>query len=753
MEWILRNKLLAVMLVISLIPLLIIGIISGLQIQTLEEMTSDQTRQVGEGALENATEALNSLGEEMIQRIALDVTRQVDIYLSAHPEMTIADLQKDPAFQEIVVQSVGKTGYTTAMDSATLINRFHKNAKNVGTDYHTMEASNPDFYGILLQGEGNRDSSGYYLWKDADGQMRPKYGYYSCTTRKTADGVTLRIGATTYIYEFSAPVEATGRQIHDTINQTTSMIQAHTAGVQAMLAGSFIVTALVVLGIGFIFARSISTPIQRITGYAGQVSRGEEVIIDATRSDIREINDLNSAFDEMQRSLAGKAVAATQIAKGNLTVDIPVMGPDDRLGTAMTSMRTSIAEMTSDLRDLTARAANGSLSARVDPGRYEGEFRGIIVQVNELLDAVIRPVNETIRLSGRYAENDFVDRFDESLRVEGDFVRLRDSLNNVGDQISRTVSVIITDMRSLAADAREADASMRSVAEGSEGLKESSRIVDESARDGEKSVADLLRTVEDFSSAVGDISVRAEKVAGLAVEASTLSASGEELARKAESGMAGISSSAGDLNVMIRTIRDHMDEIRNIVTIITDIADQTNLLALNAAIEAARAGEAGLGFAVVAGEVNELATQSRASAENIGEMISVLEKQSERAALVMDEANQHVQGGIGSVSDTLNVFSRIVSSLGEISRQISDVAASSEEQAAAVQEITAIINMVLAGIRNTAVQAEKTAHITGEMSDSVSQVVEVITSVSSVAGSLTDEMNQFRVKESRNEEP
>jgi hypothetical protein len=80
------------------------------------------------------------------------------------------------------------------MDSATLINRFHKNEKNVGTDYHTMESSNPDFYKILIQGEGNKDSSGYYLWKDADGVMRPKFGYYTCTTRKTADGVILRIG-------------------------------------------------------------------------------------------------------------------------------------------------------------------------------------------------------------------------------------------------------------------------------------------------------------------------------------------------------------------------------------------------------------------------------------------------------------------------------------------------------------------------------------------------------------------------------
>lgn len=746
MEWTLRNKLLAVMLVISLFPLGIIGFISFTEIQKLGVMTTNQTSLVGEAALDDATDALDKLGEEMIQRIALDVTKQADIYLAAHPDKTIADLQKDPTFKEIVVQSVGKTGYTTAMDSATLINRFHKNEKNVGTDYHTMQSSNPDFYNILIQGQGDKDSSGYYLWKDADGEMRPKFGYYSCTKEKTADGVTLRIGATTYIYEFSAPVQETAQEIHDNINQTTTVIQSHTTNVQTFLLGSFIITVLVVLIIGFLFARSISNPIQKITGYASQISRGELIRIDKTGSDIREIKDLNQAFDEMQHSFAGKAEAASEIARGNLKVDIPVMSQNDVLGNAMATMRTSIAEMTSDLTDLTSKAALGSLSARVDPDRYQGEYKLIMTRVNELIKAVVQPINETIRLSGKYADNTFIDRFDESLDVQGDFIRLKESLNNVGDQISKTVSVIMQDVQELNAGTMEADANIRSIVSGSEEVAQNSRVVDEQARDGEKSVADVLRTVEDFSVAVSDISVKAEQVSGLAADANALSSKGEQLARVAESGMEGINHSAEDLSSMIQTIREHMREIGNIVTIITDIADQTNLLALNAAIEAARAGDAGLGFAVVAGEVKELATQSRKSAENIGEMISVLDKQSENAAMVMEEANRQVKGGIQSVSDTLSVFNEIVTSMDEINRRISDVAASSEEQAASVQEITAIINEVLIGIRETATQAEKSAHITTEMSSAIAQMVEVITSVRTITKNLTEEMDQFKVK-------
>lgn len=57
---------------------------------------------------------------------------------------------------------------------------------------------------------------------------------------------------------------------------------------------------------------------------------------------------------------------------------------------------------------------------------------------------------------------------------------------------------------------------------------------------------------------------------------------------------------------------------------IRDIARRTEILAINAAIEAARAGDAGRGFAVLAGEVRRLATQSNESALRINQDIERL---------------------------------------------------------------------------------------------------------------------------------
>ncbi len=68
-------------------------------------------------------------------------------------------------------------------------------------------------------------------------------------------------------------------------------------------------------------------------------------------------------------------------------------------------------------------------------------------------------------------------------------------------------------------------------------------------------------------------------------------------------------------------IKSRSEEIKNIIGTMDQIAGQTNLLALNASIEAARAGSMGAGFAVVAGEVANLADQSQAASQSIAELI------------------------------------------------------------------------------------------------------------------------------------
>ena len=184
---------------------------------------------LGAATLKESTDSLNKLGEKIIQEKAQDVAKQIAIYMKAHPAKSAKSLSSDPLFKEIAVQKVGETGYTAVHDNRG-INYFHVNPQIVGTDLHGLATRLPDFVKILdrgLQGP----ASGYYDWKDADGQVRPKYMF---TT--PIEGTNLIVAATTYIDEFSKPAKAIVEKLNQmqadircAIQQAVRAFRAHRA--------------------------------------------------------------------------------------------------------------------------------------------------------------------------------------------------------------------------------------------------------------------------------------------------------------------------------------------------------------------------------------------------------------------------------------------------------------------------------------------------------------------------------------------
>lgn len=114
-----------------------------------------------------------------------------------------------------------------------------------------------------------------------------------------------------------------------------------------------------------------------------------------------------------------------------------------------------------------------------------------------------------------------------------------------------------------------------------------------------------------------------------------------------------------NLNQQINEVSGLINEINGILQFIRQIADETKMLGLNAAIEAARAGEAGRGFGVVASEIRKMSDESKDTVNRIRTLTSKIEN---------------------SIRDTI---------------KNSDLnMRTSEEQAAATQEITASIEEI-----------------------------------------------------------
>ncbi len=195
-----------------------------------------------------------TFAKDMIRQKAEDVARQIEIYLEAHPEMTVKDLQTDPEFQELAVQKIGQTGYTFVYDYDTMINLFDEKPEFVGLDYTTLkdEPRREEWWAITEPTRyGRQDAAGTYQWQDPDGVFRDKYKYTRIIQVKTADGVGLALAASTYLdeYENSPNVEDKSAET----DSSTTTAQVNNAGFGRLTILVYWIGGILILLFLFIF--------------------------------------------------------------------------------------------------------------------------------------------------------------------------------------------------------------------------------------------------------------------------------------------------------------------------------------------------------------------------------------------------------------------------------------------------------------------------------------------------------------------
>lgn len=171
-----------------------------------------------------------------------------------------------------------------------------------------------------------------------------------------------------------------------------------------------------------------------------------------------------------------------------------------------------------------------------------------------------------------------------------------------------------------------------------------------------------------------------------------------------------------NLNSAMTEIRAGNDDVAKILQAINEIAFQTNILALNAAVEAARAGEAGLGFAVVAEEVRNLAqrageaahetsTKIEASVARTHAGVELTEKVAQRLQVIVGKARQvdELAAAVAGASrEQAQGIQQLNSAVTQMDRVTQENASSAQESAAAASALKAQateMNLAVAELR------------------------------------------------------
>ena len=383
---------------------------------------------------------------------------------------------------------------------------------------------------------------------------------------------------------------------------------------------------------------------------------------------------------------------------------------------------------------------------------------------------------------------------DEIRDLADAFNKMVTNLKNMINQINATSQSVAATSEELSSNSEEATKATQQVAqtigqvaEGSgnqaQSVTEIVQVMDQMAMSiqqvaagaGEqsKNVINTTDMVNDMVNKVDTMAEGMEQVKQAAEQNGAVAESGGKSVDKTVDGMLRVKEAVFDTAQRIQELGQQSQKIGEIIQVIDDIAEQTNLLALNAAIEAARAGEHGKGFAVVADEVRKLAERSGNATKEIAQLITDIQRGTEVAVESMGVGTKEVEEGVSlaqeagqslseivagvkntgeNVNRIMELINDILSGSQEVSKAVNNVAAITEENTAAAEEMSASAQQVNSSMQNVASVSEENASAAEEVSASTEELTASIEEISAsseqlarMAQELQDMVAQFRV--------
>jgi methyl-accepting chemotaxis protein len=476
-------------------------------------------------------------------------------------------------------------------------------------------------------------------------------------------------------------VEASKAAAHEVGNAGVAVMSV------AILAG-----AVLLVGLGVFLARSIGSALRALLRESGKLTAAVERGELSVRGDPRAVGaefrpiveGVNKTVDAFVRPVHVTRDYVDRLSRGEVPAKIAdaYQGDFDTIKQSLNNLIQVVEQRGRDVSKLLDAATRGELSARADASSYHGSDRQLIAGINDLLDAMAKPLAEAQQVLEKLAHRDLTARMQGS--YQGDHAKIKEALNATAEALHESLAQVAEAVGQVSSASSQIASASQTVADG--------------ASEQASALEETSSSLESMASMTKQAADDAHQAEGLAQLASAAASEGSSATDAMTRAMGKIKASAEGTSQIIKDINE--------------IAFQTNLLALNAAVEAARAGEAGRGFAVVAEEVRSLALRSKEAANKT-------------EALIRESVDQAEKGEVRAkhVNDRL---AEIAGSVKKVSDIVAEIAAAAKEQAAGIDQVTKAVDQVSTVTQQNAANSEESSAAAAELSSQAEQLAAMV---------------------------